>query len=196
MIFPSAMRTVGYWEPSPPEYPGHSPYHGSSIMGSRQAYGRPPLSTAMVASWITIKKKIATITIKRAFEWQLFGTYEGLYVHTPNNTHEKASMTLIWLQYSYEETIEKTPSAELISVPSFTNKSQKRGGRKPHSLVLESFFVCVRPSPHEPQSELGLMKSLLSLQTTRERHAIAEGSSKSPYTVQAPIARWMVKGVS
>jgi len=41
-----------------------------------------------------------------------------LYVHMPNNTHEKASMTLIWLQYSYEETIEKMPSAELISLPS------------------------------------------------------------------------------
>ena len=47
----------------------------------------------------------------------------------------------------------------------------------PHSLVLDSFFVAVRLLPHEAQSELGLMKSLLSLKTGhkhryRERDAI------------------------
>jgi len=70
---PSPMCIVGYKDPGPPEYPGHSPYQGSSIIGSRQAYGRPNLSTAVDVRWATIKKKIATRVIKRPLERKFLG---------------------------------------------------------------------------------------------------------------------------
>jgi len=68
----------------------------------------------------------------------------------PNSTHEKASITLIWLQYAYAE------------------------------MVLVSFFVGSRVSPHEAQSELLPMKSLLStVQAPNASHTMVKTNKRT-----------------